>query len=220
MLPGNIQDIFGSLVVGIFFFLISIIIYHTIKSIFKWNDYQHEKSFRKWLREKTSPIKTFVGMVLLVIFYAVGILTEDITDSITEGDKNNNSNLFRFILFDFPKKKLGKEYENRLQAILKENGDFNALGKGIIKNDSLINLLAKKYNTTGSCYKQKYVKRYYRSRNKSDLEGFINDVYFLSKNWAYSQDTYFNELELIQNRINLGQGLFYVSYWFLLRCQD
>lgn len=212
MLPGNIQDIFGSLVVGIFFFLISIIIYHTVKSIFKSNHNKGKNSFHKWLKENILPIKTFSGLVLFIIFYSVGVLIEDITDSVTEDTERYQNS----ILFDYPRDLLGEEYKNRLQAILDENGDISTLGKEIINNDSLINILAKKSNTTAFYYRLKYIKIYYLFKNKSNLEYFINDVYFLSKNWAYKQSTYFNELELIQNRINLGQGLFYLSYWFSL----
>ncbi len=57
-------------------------------------------------------------------------------------------------------------------------------------------------------------------RNESDKRvkvatTIVNKTYYLAKNWAYSQDQYFDELEFIQRRIDFSRSCFLIGSWTL-----
>jgi 5'-nucleotidase (lipoprotein e(P4) family) len=45
---------------------------------------------------------------------------------------------------------------------------------------------------------------------------FVNQLYYTAKNWTYTQDTYFQEMETIQRRIDFSRSVFLLASWALV----
>lgn len=214
MLRGSIQEIFGSVAIGLIFALYLLYFCYNILVIF--NIKIERNGFRNWLLKETLKINT-QGTTSLVIFlvfiYAMGQLVEDITDHITDTTKP------KVLLPDLAASILISEETHRVNTLVDFDGKTKVtpLGQGLFKEEELIRSLAEKMELDldltplikdpGSYLKEKDQN----TLKELGLNKLINSIYYRAKNWCYGQSTYFYELELIQRRVNFSRSTCLVS---------
>ena len=221
----GIQELFGSLSVGIF----SIIcIIYLVYYIFLKKD---QNDFFSWIKEiEKHPIRPRgnLGILLVTILIIVfGHITQDITDHLTDSDSflQNYYSL------------LETEKEHRFKTLVekkfedgKEIYALGGLGKELFRNRVLTQSKITDINdflftedpegylkdieiNSESLTEPEKTEQEERLKSAKDL---INRIYYQAKNWAYSQDNYYHLLRSIQTRIDFSRSLHLTSTFFLI----
>lgn len=223
MFGNSIQELFGSLSVGLIFCFFSLYILYYLKNTIYCEQYDR-KNLIEYYSDKFKDFNstnTALSLFLFIFIYAVGIVIEDVTDHLTDSDESKMWHLSNIECL------LGSEEEYRCKVLVKNEtdkckGDFifrerTDLGKLVFSNATLIQDVYAKYvrSKPSDSFKVQDHLDTCGQPHDEELSELINHLYFKAKNWCYAQDNHFQELELIQNRIDFSRSTAILSIFFM-----
>lgn len=215
MFPSNLESIFGALGVGALSLLALMALY--------WLATAAHVGFFAWLPARHAAIRgPLGGAVLVLLIYCLGITTQDFTDELTDSDPAYDS-----VLSDLAYTMLGRESEHRFSTLFKEadgGRELRPVGREIFAH-------LDHWRTIVLSPARAWDDRAWVAAFLDDPEGalassatiadpatrtghaqdVVNAIYYDAKNWCYSQDNYFDELERIQRRIDFARSSFMVA---------
>lgn len=213
MFGSSLQEIFSTISVGVISTIcISFLIYE-LAIIFEQTP---EKDFTHWWKESFifSDKGHSAVIIFIVLVYALGQLVEDTSDKIID-DPDSLGSTSSFIA-----KKLKHEESGMRTEVFVDFKDYTSLtsiGHELLQFEELVRYAADK-NVNHKVdidsllsFPSVYLK--YKNKNwfdESEMEDIINSIYYRAKNWCYTQDKYYQDLELIQARIDFSRTLFVI----------
>ncbi len=225
MISLDILDIFGTLSVGIFGVIILLMAW--------WIYIQQPSPLWTWIRTHfffPAPDGWMIASLLPILF-GFGVIVENLTDHLTDSEKI------------YPKTVFSLEYISTaipsLQArILRSEGHyrFATLFRNCEQGESCdLKGLGREYFSIHSDYLERLAgdnprfqsfvkkpKKFLQNENDRGLDcqdqkkiatRFINKLYYQAKNWAYKQETYYDELQSIQRQIEYTRSSFLIASW-------
>ena len=207
MIPNNLIDVFGALTVGLLsLYVLTMLLWSVDRNNLSYSGYVTGLAFR--------PRGKFWGMIFILASYGFGLLMEDITDHLTDVDTD-------YAWYEPQKLQqmlLGKESKHRFDALFKsdqETGELrlNHLGREVFRDTKYV---AGIIGVAPASFVDGQTGTVLPNADIEDVCGRINAVYYDAKNWCYSQDNYFAELESIQQRVDFSRSCFLVSSWGLM----
>lgn len=212
----SLQELFGSICVGLLTLFYVVHFYFHLTKLYNLDDEVKKtnrshngiwETYKTKIREFNTP-NTTLSILFFVALYAFGQIIEDVTDNLTDGDISKIETIDSFVV-----PVIGPETELRastlIENISKNSFEVKALGQHVLNNEQITSLLAKldtlKLDTILD-------GKIYESDSDRDLvKNAINTIYYQSKNWCYSEPTHFQELDLIQNRIDFARSTAIIS---------
>ena len=227
MIPTGLQDIFGTLSVGL-------LCVAAFTGLF-WVGSNSEMKFRDWYQSLWfKPNKE--GFVLPLVFffgiYAIGLIGQYLTDHLTDSERSSTP------VWPAGPIKLHEESYHRISALFSEfeypkNGgaclELSGLGREVFSRDLwreriptsvgnkkiserlYLSLSEKPQVASKACSKGTYF-----DIDKEGLVAVVNSYYYMAKNWSYSQNTYFDELQGIQRSLDFLRSGMLVAAWALI----
>jgi len=220
MNPGDLQNIFGALSVGLLTILSGANL-HWIAGAERGDLYRWIK-MRPWIPRNSQSM-----FFCILILYAIGVLAQDITDHFTDSEYFP---LFKSSMWppQVQQSILGKEESLRFSALFKkENGKwvYNSLGREVFSNKQFLEqaLLQQahakiNYNLEMQNFANDPIE-YLKNNDKESQKiatRFVCKLYYMAKNWAYTNTNYFIELESVQRRIDFTRSAFHIGTWTIL----
>ncbi len=227
----SIEDVFGVFAVGIFTLLSCYTIYgvafckiESIKEFYKsvLPTTSNENS-AKSSKSTASPKKPLYPGIFIaaagIFIFGFGLIVQDTADKYTDttvcGKKDSKNIVVRFNnRFNI----LKNESDLRFSALLKEeNGKLklNSLGRCLFRHAEF--LLYPNHNFSENQIKfLNHANKYPdapipKEIKKDEIKGVISTVYYRSKNWAFSQATYYDELKALQIRVDFSRSILLIS---------
>ncbi len=226
MFGTSIQELFGSITVGFLAIYFSLYVLHYCETTLSLKKLKKESLYSR-LSNYFDLISSQNGTITLIIFifiYAIGQLMEDVTDNLTD------SNTPKALMPKQVAQILGSEDTYRCSILMTETNkqsnssndtiSFTPLGKYIFRHTVKLKQMMKEgaiINDTQLINKIAILDSDgvpLNSIEKASLKKIITSLYYKSKNWAYLQTNYFNELEMIQNRIDFSRSTILISILF------
>ncbi len=221
MLGGSFQEIFGSLTIGIIITSIAFFLIYQVNGLRAWIP---RKPFFDWALSHLERIRSTGNSTLvvgLILIYAVGQLIEDVSDNLID-NRDSLGGISRVLSSTVP-----SEPNIRLKTIVNfsESGtELTKLGdelfqeKGLLQ-EAILKVESKIHVDQDSLLN--YPEFYLGGQDEHQfrtlgIQRIINSIYFRAKNWCYSQDNYFQELELIQARVDFSRSTYVILIFFLL----
>ena len=234
MIPTSLQEVFGTLFAGLTASLLVSFCWFLLRQ-------RRGDPFAKWLwfwfryghvgeREAKGADKhelpVLSGILILLIAFGIGIVTEGITDNLT--DSEAQSEWSRAVWF------LGSEDFHRFSTLVKLDSEtgtyrFSGLGKDLIQHKTFTdralgrrlergagNFLADVNAFLTVLPEDAKNRNEVKAKRLKDAETYSNLLYYPAKNWAYTQDNYFDELQGIQRRIDWSRSSFLICYYGLM----
>lgn len=227
----SIEDVFGIFAVGIFTLLSCYSVYgiacckiESIKEFYKnllptASNEGSTKSSKPTTVTNTTSCPSVLISVFAVFIFGLGLIIQDTADKYTDTSvcgKKDSKNIVIRLNNHF--KILKNEFDLRFNTLLNvENGKFklNSLGTCIFKYADF--LISTNHNFTEE--QKKFLN--YANKNpfdyvseeftKDDIAKVTSTVYYRSKNWAFSQPTYYDELRNLQNRVDFSRSILLIS---------
>jgi acid phosphatase len=225
MIPSEIQEIFGAMIVGI----TSLLIF----GVACWILVSPKDSFFQWIfKGKNKLQERLYALILLLFAFGLGLIVQDFTDQLTDSSEYiPNKSLLINKVSKIQRNILCSEGELRFRTLIKkERGVYGlrVLGKDIFlgrsdhvhflvqpKEGEDYEFLADPKLFLNGSRNQNEKKNYLKDRLEK-AEGIINKIYHPSKNWVYSQPTYYDEMEKIQRRIDFSRSIFILASWAII----
>lgn len=249
MFGTSIQELFGSISVGILTVYFAFYLHYYLMHTIKCKDCK-KVPFLTYYKDKIDQFNsTNTGLVFIVFVFvfAIGQLMEDITDNVTDSD----SEIPKFLLPNVAQFILGSEEKFRFQVLItKKKPDcvsqreedrekdkekdqkwclqLTPLGRYVFTHDEAVsNILESNSIYTDSINLlidslMSLSNKEYDSTALAQLKSVTNSLYYKSKNWCYTNNSnHFQELELIQNRVDFSRSsiliaILYLFLFFLL----
>ncbi len=235
MVPSSLEQIFGTLSVGIFAAAILILA--------GWIGSGSRDGLITWIRDhliSTKPDNAVI-VTLFLMLYGFGIVVENITDHLTDSERDNPGNpiaafqinilkseghhrfktLFKNCDYDSLEK--NRDKKKRQWKDLKDlnNCRLSGLGKEIFltsKDFVARNATSKMMNEITREGAQFFINAFDKSLSREDFikarqegEDFVNILYYEAKNWAYAQKNHYEELDSIQRHIEYTRSSFLIA---------
>lgn len=235
MVPSNIEEIFGTLAVGIVATVAFLLVH--------WLLISRRHSFYRFLSARI-PESSFAIVFAILLIYTGGHVVEDISDHIT--DSNYVSN---WLPLRLQRQILGRESFHRVSTLfgktdedLKNGSEgksrvgfscsLNPLGAEVLSDPRLLSWAQNTIDGMrgGQSGVHSTATEFFGSPKdwlrKHPLVGclkkpddepervlsvVVNAMYYRAKNWAYSVPNHFDELEGIQRRIDFSRSVFHVA---------
>ena len=216
MIPSSLQQVFGTLSVGIFAAAVLLV------SI--WIVFQPATSFFAWLRSKVLPfeVETPAAVLLALFLYSFGIVTENVTDHLTDSEPRH--------WFKKPwwppvaiAELLGSERHYRFATLysecgVKETCQLGGLGHAVFGDRAYVGSHILKAEEDELAYDaSKYLTAAMSDeefdKRKTVAKKLINRLYYTAKNWAYAQETHYDELQAVQRHIEFTRSSFVIACW-------
>ncbi len=230
MVPGSLQDIFGTIIVGLLSVLVVALVY--------WSMSLDRRDLFTWLRSRPwIPTRVFGEVILFFLVFGMGHVVQDIADHLTDSCHLESRLRFSSVL-GYSANILRVEGEHRLDTLFKTNkekGDYELRGIGgelLSFKEHWSKRLSRSYSDAEAlacldlyienpeefinirdCPEwidpTKEPKR--ENRIKIASIRFTNKIYYVCKNWCYLNRNYFEELEKIQRRIDFSRSSLLVA---------
>lgn len=212
--PGDFQNVFGALSVGLLAVLSGASL-HWIASA------EREHLYRWITRRRWIPRNAQSTFFIVLIMYCVGVLVQDFTDHLTDTEYHPLLDLHIYP----PKLQqaiLGSEEDLRFYALVRYRRNegkwvLTGLGREVLTTDKKFVIDAADDDVKKAFLKEPSV---FMARSDDDsakvAKGFVCKLYYQAKNWAYNNPNYFMELEDIQRRIDFTRSSFLISTWTII----
>jgi hypothetical protein len=219
MLDLKLTEIFSVLGVGIFVVISIVYFYFLLQRLF--NIRRHNKdAFFIWLKNTLNANYKDTGYAIVIglVIYSAGMLTQDLTDHMTDSERNFNP------LISFVKSVELLETEGDLRrAVLIENPEkLTGLGSEVFGNArKIFGMDATKPpleffddGTEAKCFWKVHGAEISRDIDRnSSLNKLVNGLYYTSKNWCFLRsDPIRNELSDIQERIDFSRSICIIAF--------
>ena len=199
----NLQEVFGAATVG----LLAL----GVLSLVPWLLTRPDVSYvRYWWKSFRRMGRTPSLLVVSVPFvFGFGLIIQDFTDNLT--DSEYKGTLF---VAELQHRILGSEGDHRVKLLFRD-GEETGLWNNISSELGYISRILHRTYPQKADEVRKFLQSpaEFTKRNRDQALSFVNTVYYEAKNWAYAQDTYFDELESIQRRIDFSRSTFLVATW-------
>lgn len=180
----------------------------------------------------TAVIQSMVALAAILALYGFGLIVQDLTDYLTDTDAHHVRS-WRIDPVRWPGVGLESEGELRFSALVAEqpgaeHGKFRLtpLGRELLceRRHQVRPLLTdpSKAGLEFLCDPEGYLERESDSLLAGDtaprkaVTSVCNGIYYAAKNWCYTENTLYDELERIQRRIDFSRSVFLVSAWGVL----
>jgi hypothetical protein len=222
MIDLKLTEIYSILGVGIFVMITLVYFYFLAQKLF--NIRRHNRNpFFVWLQEtlKTNYKDSGYALVTAILVYSSGLLTQDITDHMTDSERNFNP----IISFVKNVNLIENEGEMRKASLVESDTKLTGLGREVFKHaneilhiDSLKKLPLFNEGDDVAGYWQLHGKDILDStkwnKNFTDL---VSGIYYTSKNWCYLRsEPVRKELDAIQERIDFSRSICILSFLGIL----
>jgi 5'-nucleotidase (lipoprotein e(P4) family) len=216
MIPSSLQQVFGTLSVGVFAVAVLLV------SI--WIFIQPTTPFFVWLRSKVLPfeVETPAAVLLALFLYSFGIVTENVTDHLTDSEPRH--------WFEQPwwppvaiAGLLGSEQHYRFATLYRECGTkksckLGGLGRAVFGDRSYVGSHVLGPDDGELAYDASNYLATAESddefdRRKTAAKKLINRLYYTAKNWAYAQETHYDELQAVQRHIEFTRSSLVIACW-------
>ena len=212
----KLSELLSTIGAGLIVIVITVYFYFLTQKLF--NPRKHNSNgFFNWFRQTLKIEFTQTGYALVASFliFAVGSLSEDITDHMADSEDSKNA----FVSFIKKMNILKKEGELRKEILIESDTSLSGLGTEIFNNlhyfqDPVTRSNARFFNTTDA-------KKYWEQNGAAilnspylskKLNGSINGLYYTAKNWCYLHSAPVrDELKDIQNRIDFARSVCLIS---------
>lgn len=208
---GAIQEIFGTISVGILTVYLGFYLHYYAKSTFILEECE-KISLANYYRDKLKKINTAnttLALMFFVLVYALGILTESVTGNL------DDTNIPKTYSPCYEKKILGSDEDFRFDVLFEKVKDtiikykYTFLGEYVFSHKDIVINILKVNNLDYSESIDSLINEQFKSENpQKKTKDAVNAIYYKSKNWCYSQvPNHFQELEMIQNRIEFSRSI-------------
>ena len=224
MLPSSLQEIFGTLAVGILAAVVLIIAIWVLQA--------DTRGLRVWFRQQflTPPPNTSVLAIVFLLLFGFGVVIENITDHLTDSEPRH---YFESLWWP-PKLQaqlLQPERYHRFETLsygchetTLASCKLRGVGKAIFNNHKDY-VEAHVFSQEQKSFAESPVD-YLRGKTKGApadfaerrlvAEKFSNNIYYTAKNWAYTQSTHYDELQSIQRHIEYTRSSFLIASFGIL----
>ncbi|MGB5008558.1 MAG: hypothetical protein WBO39_16585 [Ferruginibacter sp.] len=222
MIDIKFAEIFSILGVGILVTITLVYFFFLAQKLF--NIRRHNKNpFFVWLKEilKNNYRDSGYAIVSAILVYSTGVLTQDLTDHMTDSENNLNP----IISFVKNVNLLNNEGELRKASLVENNTKLTGLGREVFKNTREI-LHIDSAKTIKFFNDPTQVPGYWEEHgtgimDTADLKNafmdLIGGIYYTSKNWCYLKaEPIRKELDAIQERIDFSRSVCIVSFFGLM----
>jgi hypothetical protein len=210
MIDLKLTEVFGVLGVGIFMVISLVYFFFLYQKLF--NIRRHNKdAFISWLKLTLNGNYKDTGYAIVsgLLVYCAGLLTQDITDHMTDSETNTNP----IISFVKTTPLLENEGELRKAVLIDKEKKLTGLGREVFGNaqkilakDSVQELRFFNDSRKPADYWAQHGDSIYSL--KRELTGFINGLYYTAKNWCYMKSPPVQkELDDIQERIDFSRSI-------------
>lgn len=212
----KLSELLSTIGAGLIVIVITVYFYFLAQKLY--NPRKHNRNgFFNWFRQtlKIEFSQTGYALVTSFLIFAVGSLTEDITDHMADSEESKNG----FVTLVKKMNILKKESELRKDILIESDTTLSGLGGEVFNNlhyfhDALTRSKSRFFNTTDArTYWSKYGPVILGESTLSEkFSGSINGLYYTAKNWCYLNSTPVrDELKDIQNRIDFARSLCLIS---------
>jgi hypothetical protein len=230
MLPSGLQELFGTLAVGLVSVLLPVLAWRLCAQAGASESVENFSYFQL-LRVH----KIFLPAALLLGIYTVGIIAETVTDQLVDSERalhpgwppkfrSETSHRVAALLNSFnlesgvPACSFVKAEKQEAPKSIKLQPSF--LGRFILSDQEYHSMLA-----PSLINEKKFLNRI---SGRPELEGgepleitescytlgrAVDALYYIAKNWSYSQSNYFEELQAVQRRIDFLRSLYLILAW-------
>ena len=227
----SIEDVFGVFAVGIFTLLSIYTMYgvafckiQSIKEFYKnmLPTTSNENSTGNSNPPAPTKIPLYPGVFIAaaaIFIFGFGLIIQDTADKYTDssvcGKKDSENIVVRLNnRFDI----LKNESDLRFNALIKEENEnfkLNSLGISVFRLADF--LLYPNHNFSEN--QKNFLNHVSKSPRapipkeieKDEIKGVTSTVYYRSKNWAFSQATYYDELSSLQIRVDFSRSILLIS---------
>lgn len=231
MIPSGLDQLFGTLAVGLFAML--------VLAMGHWMVTADPRGFFKWLTvHPIWPHDAFPAAILLIASLGFGVLVQGWTDQLTDTDRQDCASSLggrmTGSLLD-PGCLMPSESDLRFSALFAKDTSagleesrckLNGLGRDVFgrrrpeldaliqdqgvaqANEFLDNPCDHVNKVPGLCE-----GKWHGAQIPKEIRGWVNRIYYAAKNWCYGEPTLFEELELVQRRIDLSRSALALAIW-------
>lgn len=196
MIEFNLFEFFGILGVGTFALFSAVYFIFEYQRLFHTKKH-NENAFYKWFKQilKSNYKDTILVVVASVAVYSAGIITQDITDKLTDtADDTSLASKLPLI-----KKLLPNEGKLRVDALVNDSTKLTQLGSEVFDSAHRILMMPKDqlvffnkksaqdyWKCAGPCIMDS-VKQWVNNpkAEKPKFVDFVNGIYYTAKNWGY-----------------------------------
>lgn len=203
----DLQDLGGTLGMGVSAILLLLYLEYLLR-LLRGDNSIKSISFPKWLKSIQLKFSNIAIVFTAIFIFVIGTLVEEITDYWTDSESYISMGIIG----------LNKETDNRKKSLVKNDNNLTSLGKEVFRMHGLLNSAVNRNtdslstNNISLCWE---IDGSILCKD-TDLESYVNSVYYKSKNWCYSISNYFVELQQIQNRIDFTRGIYFIIKFGLL----
>ena len=198
----QIQDVFGATTVGI----LAIVVLYVFGRFLRWFYFlarRHE------FIEPNMPVLTSLhASILFPVVFAFGLMIQDTTDHLTDTE-------YHAVTLSRISDTLGSEGRHRLSVLFRDDSlrQTNALWDNMTsQRERFRRILISTYGDRHDIDPfLKNLEKFVKEEGEHAAERYVNTLFYEAKNWAYSQETYFAELQSIQRRIDFARSIFLVA---------
>lgn len=158
---------------------------------------------------------TRASVVLGILSFAVGMLSEDLSNKFADVDPPRACQFKDFILHpdcSLTNYLLDSEKELRRDALMKPNGALNPLGSEL----HALGAFSAHAGNPGLDLEEHLATHPKGAIDPKRMEGVANALYYFAKNTVYREDNHYDELKHIQIRIDFSRSLAIVSCFMIV----
>ena len=205
----TVQEVFGATSVG----LTALLLFCGLCLFLRWFFFVVQR--RSFPEVRLPQLTTVHASVLFPIVFGFGLMIQDVADHLTDtgpGDRYHERGFVLRLIVDT----LGSEGGHRLRVLFQDKRlrQTSPLWENMLpQKEHFRRILKSTYSDDDGATEQflRDLADFVEDRRPQEAERYVNVLFYEAKNWAYSQQTYFTELESIQRRIDFARGIFLVA---------
>lgn len=242
----QLQEIFTTIGIGIYALIfVSWVIYigYLLMLLLsgKYNIIRFQDQVRNLINQrKKIDIGDSIILVVLVLIYCVGIIVEQHTDYYADSRKSESwiARLTDQVIQKVPSEStslFAREFQiqdeelMRYHTLIQDDKDtirIRSLGRSIFSHAEImsntdftvVNPSIDTFLTRDSMIARMQLGLQDSAKHRKALAYIASGIYYRAKNWCYSQDNYFYELEAIQKRVSFCRSLLFLNFFLIILC--